>query len=169
MTAGNEERGLLHEGFLVGMAGATAVALWFLFVDLLNGVPFQTPGSLGSALFLGTRRATEVAINPTTVGLYTIFHGVIYTLVGIAAAALVRAANNSPSMVALVILAAAVLEALFLGFVATLAEFLLSHLAWWAVLGGNLLAAVAMGSLLLRWYPRVAQRLMQADEALPES
>lgn len=169
MTGGTQQRGLLHEGFLVGMAGATAVALWFLFVDLVNGVPFQTPGSLGSALFLGTREAGEVVINTTTVGLYTLFHGAIYTAVGLGATALMRAADNSPSLVALVILAAAVLEALFLGFVATLAEFLLSHLAWWAVLGGNIMAAVAMGSLLLRWYPRVAERLLHTDEALPES
>lgn len=168
MSAETEQRSLLYEGVMVGLAGATVVALWFLVVDLINGVPFQTPGSLGSALYLGTRNPGDVVINFTTVGGYTIFHGIIYILVGLVAAALIRAADNSPSMVALVVLAAAVLEAAFLGFVAVLAEFLLGFLAWWAVLGGNVLAALVMGAILLAWHPRTAEILTRTDQPLPE-
>lgn len=167
MEVSSNQRGLMAEGIAVGMVGAVAVALWFLIVDLLNGVAFQTPGALGSALFLGIRSPDAVVVNATTVGLYTVFHGVAYSLVGIAAAALMRAADRLPSFIALIILAAVVLEALFLGGVAILAQFLLGFLAWWAVLGGNILAAVAMGGLLLRWHPSTAALLTKADAPIP--
>jgi hypothetical protein len=61
-----------------------------------------------------------------------------------------------------------VLQVLFVGGVAIMAEFLLGAIAWWAVLGGNLLASFLMGSLLLYWHPDTAKRLKDPD-ALPTS
>lgn len=161
------QRGLLREGIAVGLAGAFVVAVWFLVVDLVNGTPFQTPAALGSAVFLGIQSSEGVEVSLRTVGLYTIFHGVIYSMVGLAGSALMRAADNAPSFVGLIILSAVVLEAAFLAFVATLAQFLLAFLPWWSVLGGNVLAAAAMGVLLLRWHPATTAVLMRTDEAIP--
>src|SRR5205823_1851736 len=40
---------ILREGFIAGLIGAGAVALWFLIVDIIAGRPFFTPAMLGSA------------------------------------------------------------------------------------------------------------------------
>lgn len=155
--------GLLTEGIGVGLAGALAVALWFLLVDLVAGRALYTPGALGSAIFLGASSPDEVVVSATTIGLYTILHGGVFVLVAIGLTALFRAADRSPSMVAGILLLAVVLEALFIGAVAIVAQFLLGQLAWWAVLGGNLVASLAMGGLLLRSHPRTAARLSGHD------
>ena len=39
---------ILREGFIAGLIGAGAVALWFLIVDTIAGRPFFTPAMLGS-------------------------------------------------------------------------------------------------------------------------
>ena len=155
--------GLLTEGIRVGLAGAGAVALWFLFVDLVAGRALFTPGALGSAVFLGASSPDQVVVNATTVGLYTLLHGMVFLLVALALTALFRAADRSPSMVAGILLLTVALEALFVGAVAIVAQFLLGQLAWWAVLGGNVVASVAMGGLLLRSHPRTAARLSGHD------
>src|SRR5207244_2367183 len=41
---------ILREGFIAGLIGAGAVALWVLIVDVIAGRPFFPPGSLGSAV-----------------------------------------------------------------------------------------------------------------------
>lgn len=161
-----ERKSLMSEGFRVGILGAAVVAAWFLVIDLVSGSPLQTPGALGSAVFLGARSPAEVEIGALTVGLYTLLHGAGFILLGIAAAALVRAADRAPSTLALIVLGTVVLEVLFVGGVAIVAEFLLGFLAWWTVLGGNLLASLAMGTVLLRWHPATAERLAQVGEPI---
>src|SRR5215469_11363971 len=37
-----------REGLIAGLAGAAAVAVWFLLYDLAAGVPFRTPALLGA-------------------------------------------------------------------------------------------------------------------------
>ena len=43
--------GVIREGILTGIIGATAVAVWFLIVDTINGHPLYTPRALGAAVF----------------------------------------------------------------------------------------------------------------------
>jgi hypothetical protein len=66
-------------------------------------------------------------------------------------------------VVAAILLLTVVLEVLFVGAVAIVAQFLLGQLAWWAVLGGNVVASLAMGGMLLRAHPRTAARLSGRD------
>jgi hypothetical protein len=155
--------GLLSEALRVGLVGAFAVALWFLAVDLMAGREFYTPGALGSAVFLGASSPADVVVNVTTVGLYTLLHGGVFVLVGLALAALFQTADRAPSMVAGILLLTVVLEVLFVAAVAIVAQFLLGQLAWWAVLGGNIVASLAMGGMLLRAHPRTAARLSGSD------
>ena len=39
---------IAREGFLDGVIGAAAVAIWFLILDTLAGQPFYTPAVLGA-------------------------------------------------------------------------------------------------------------------------
>jgi hypothetical protein len=50
-------------------------------------------------------------------------------------------------------------EAFFMGLMALSAEFLLSTLAWWAIVTGNVLATLAMGSYLWVKHPRLREAL----------
>ncbi len=160
---GANTRSFLYESLSVGLLGAATVAVWFFLVDLVGGTPFQTPGILGSAVFRGITSPDEVAINATTVGLYSLLHGAVFFLVGIGTTALVRAADRTPSILALFVPLTVVLQALFVGGVAIVAQSLLGAIAWWAVLGGNLVASFLMGSLLLYWHPVTARRLRGAE------
>ena len=161
-------RSFFREAVSVGLLGAATVALWFFFVDLLNGTPLRTPGILGSAVFLGISSPDDAVLNATTVGLYSLLHGAVFFLVGVGTTALIRAADRIPNLLVLFILLTVVLQALFVGAVAIIAEFLLGILAWWAVLVGNFLASFAMGSLLLYWHPDTAERLKNAKD-IPSS
>src|SRR5881397_485376 len=53
---------ILREGFIAGLIGAAAVALWFLIVDVIAGRPFFTPAMLGSAVFWGVHDPAQVVI-----------------------------------------------------------------------------------------------------------
>jgi len=152
-------RSLLTEALTTGLVGATTVAVWFFLVDMISGTPFRTPGILGSIVFLGISSADEAVINVTTVGLYSILHGSVFFLVGIGTTVIVRAADRTPSVLGLFIPLTVVLQVLFVGLTAIVAQFLLGAIAWWAVLGGNLLASFLMGSLLLYWHPVTARNL----------
>lgn len=156
-------RTFLTEALSTGFLGAATVALWFFVVDLILGTPLRTPGILGSAVFLGISSPEEAVINATTVGLYSLLHGTVFFLVGIGTTVIVRAADRTPSVLALFIPLTLVLQALFVGGTAILAQSLLGAVAWWAVLGGNLLASFLMGSLLLYWHPITAKNLKDSQ------
>lgn len=161
MDGSGKSRSFFYEAFLTGLVGAATVALWFFVVDLVRGTPLRTPGILGSAVFLGISSPEEAVISLETVGLYSLLHGTVFFLVGVGVTVLVRAADRTPSVLALFIPLTVVLQALFVGGVAIVAQFLLGAIAWWAVLGGNLLASFLMGSLLLYWHPTTAENLKE--------
>src|SRR6185369_8209805 len=65
-------RSVIREGLVVGLAGATAVAAWFLLYDLAAGVPFRTPALLGATIFDGLRDPAALVITPGLVLKYTL-------------------------------------------------------------------------------------------------
>ena len=158
---------ILREGARVGLVGAAAVAVWFLVVDVASGTPLRTPAALGSVIFLGASGPDQILINPVTVGLYTVLHGVAFMLIGTMLAAAASAAERTPTVLAGALLLMVAFEAFFVGAVAIVAQFLLGELAWWGVLGGNVTAALAMGSVLFQAHPEAVRRLA-TTEALPE-
>lgn len=144
---------IVREGIVAGLVGAVAVAFWFLVVDLIQGRPFFTPGALGSALFLGASEVEMVQVTVGTVVGYTLFHLAAFTVVGLVASVIVAEAENTPPLILGAILLFVVFEAMFLGLLAIVAEFLLGPLAWWSIAVGNLLAVVAMGFYLWKKHP----------------
>ena len=50
-------------------------------------------------------------------------------------------------------------EAFFMGLMALSAEFLLSSLAWWAIMVGNVLATLTMGAYLWAKHPKLREAL----------
>jgi len=73
---------ILREGFIAGLIGAGAVALWFLIVDVIAGRPFFTPAMLGSAVFWGVHDPSQVVIEYSRIIGYTMIHVSAFIIVG---------------------------------------------------------------------------------------
>ena len=150
---------VFKEGSIAGLVGAGTVALWFFIVDMGRGQPFFTPGALGSALFLGSTDPTAVSVSIATVAGYSIFHIGAFFALGFVAAALAGYAEDTPPLIIGAVMLFVSFEAFFMGLMALSAEFLLSALAWWAIVVGNVLATLSMGSYLWVKHPRLRQAL----------
>jgi CDP-diglyceride synthetase len=149
---------LTREGLTAGLFGALAVAAWFLVVDAIAGQPLHTPAVLGALIGGANDPEAAAAANHVRYALlYTPVHLSAFALLGLVCAALVRQADRTPSMFALLLLLFVALEVAFSGLVAILEVTGLGGLAWTQVATGNLVAAVAMGGWLLRRH-RVTER-----------
>jgi hypothetical protein len=153
---------VVREGVMAGFLGATAVAVWFFVVDLIGGRPLFTPNVLGEGLISIFGRTPEGAT--LNVIWYTIFHYAAFTLVGIIAVVLVHAGERMPSVLAGSMILFVAIELGFYGLVALLQQTVLGNFAWYQILAGNLLAAVAMGTYLWRAHPAMRDGLVRALE-----
>jgi hypothetical protein len=150
---------IAREGFVAGVIGAGAVAVWFLLVDLLAGHALFTPAMLGSALFFGLRDPAAVQVTvPAVVG-YTMVHVIMFTLTGMIAAAWACLADRFPSTLFLAVFFFVAYEVGFYIVNVAFAEPLLGALAWYNVAAGNAIAAVGMGFYLWRVHPQLRTRL----------
>ena len=150
---------VFKEGLVAGLVGAWTIALWFFMVDMGRGQPFFTPGALGSALFLGSTDPASVSISVATVAGYSIFHIGTFFVLGFVAAAIAGYAEDTPPLILAAVMLFLAFEAFFMGLMALSAEFLLSALAWWAIVVGNVLATLAMGSYLWIKHPKLREAL----------
>jgi hypothetical protein len=141
---------ILYEGALVGLAGAAAVALWFFLYDLAAGTPFRTPALLGAALFEGLRDAAALTITPGIVLKYTVVHGLVFLVFGVAAAGLFALVERDRHVLIGVFMLFCCFEvAVFLA-MTVLGSWLFNTLHPWAILAGNLVAALVMLGILFR-------------------
>jgi hypothetical protein len=146
-----------REGLVAGLLGAVVVAVWFLLYDLAAGVPLRTPALLGAAVLEGVRDPNQVTVTLPLVLKYTVIHGAAFLLFAWAAAGLLALADREPRLMFFFVMLFCCFEVFFFALIAILAEWLLETLAWWTILLGNLLAAVAMLSFFFREH-RVAWR-----------
>lgn len=152
---------LLREGFIAGVIGAAAVAVWFFLVDLVAGTAFYTPSILGQAVFWGLRDPATADVTFPSVIAYTAVHVLAFGVVGVAAAALTFMVDRWPTTAFLVIVFFAIFEVGFYILVMLAARPLLGALAWTNVAIGNLIAAVGMGYYLWKAHPHIAKALQE--------
>src|SRR5262249_21190343 len=128
---------VLREGFVAGLLGAAGGALWVLAIDSIQGEPMRAPELLGMALLRhsGPR---------TTVGSYTVVHGIAFVLFGIVGALLIAGAERQPLFVFALVIFFTAFEVFFIGAVLIAAKWVLDEIAGWTVFVGNLLASVVM-------------------------
>ena len=157
-------RSLIREGIGVGLAGAVAVAAWFLLYDLAAGVPFRTPALLGAAIFDGLRDPAALVITPALVLKYTLLHGLAFLAFGIATAGLFALVDYERRVLFAVFMLFCCFEVFAVGMVMALAERLLEEIPIWAIFGGNLLAAVVMLGILFRSHHRVPREVLTTGE-----
>src|SRR3989442_10702351 len=87
---------ILREGFIAGLIGAGAVALWFLIVDTVAGRPFFTPAMLGSAVFWGLHDPSLVVIEYSRIIGYTMIHVNAFLIDGTVSAVLAAEVEVAP-------------------------------------------------------------------------
>jgi hypothetical protein len=150
----------IRQGLTAGLFGALAVAAWFLTLDLAAGQPGRTPALLGHAFFSAFGPVT--AGSSALIAMYTVVHLTAFSGVGLVAAALLEASRREPTLLAGLAVLAVVLEVLFTGIVATMAEGTLGDLAWQQIGAANLVAAAVMGTYLARQHPALGASLAQA-------
>ena len=151
-------RTIIGEGLVVGLAGATAVAVWFLLYDLAASMPFRTPALLGAAIFEGLRDPAALVLK------YTVLHGLAFLAFGIAVAGLFALVDYERRVLFAVFMLFCCFEVFLVGMVMALAERLIEEIPIWAILGGNLLAAIVMLGILFRSHHRVPREVLTAGE-----
>jgi hypothetical protein len=154
----------VREGAFIGLAGAAAVALWFLIYDLAAGVPLRTPALLGAALFEGLRDPSALVITPMLVLKYTIVHGIVFVAFGVVAAGLFALADRERRVLFAAFMLFCCFEVVFVLVVMVTAGWLLEELPIWSILAANFLAAVVMLSLLFRLHHRMPRELLSTGE-----
>lgn len=153
-AAVNTPRPLVKEGVVAGIIGATAIAVWFFFVDAIAGEALFTPRTLGRALVSIFGPVPESQSAMFLVLIYTLFHYAAFIVVGLIAAMIVQLANAEPSVLMGFVVLFAAIEVGFYALVGLLQQATpLGSLAWYNVMVGNLLAAATMGVFLLRAHP----------------
>jgi hypothetical protein len=146
---------VLREGVVAGVVGGAVVAVWFLVLDAVHGDPLRTPRLLGTAML---RQDDPVG----AVLSYTIVHGIVFVLFGIAGAFLLSGAEQRPVFLFPFVMLYIAFEFFFFAVVLVLARWVLDELAGWAVVVGNLLGGAAMLTYYFQKHRSLAGRVAQA-------
>jgi hypothetical protein len=149
------QRSVLREGTIAGLLGAATVAIWFLIFDALRGKPLLTPALLGSAVFYGLKDPTGIEPALAPILGYTILHGLAFIAFGVVVAAFIALSESEPALFIAVIILFACFEMFFLGVLGAVGASLIGAVVWWAILVGNMLAAIVM-----LWYFFVGHRAL---------
>jgi len=144
------------DGLIAGIIGAAIIAIWFLFLDTVSGLPLYAPTVLGTALFLGAEdlASTErVQVSLRLTLMYTWVHGLVFIVLGEIAAYFLLSAGKNPNLGLSILLLFVIMEFGFVGTTFVLAKPVFYELAWPMVLLGNLLAAAGMACYLWLRHP----------------
>jgi hypothetical protein len=146
-------RTVIREGIVAGVLGATAVAIWFLMMDVIFRQAFFTPLGLGHGLVAVFAPGREYAPALYLVW-YTLFHYAAFIVVATVAAVIVDVGERQPVVLAGAFLLFVATEIGFYGLSSMLAHStVFQALGWFEVLLGNLIAAFVMGTYLWRAHP----------------
>ncbi|CAN5766943.1 hypothetical protein BH11GEM1_BH11GEM1_09990 [soil metagenome] len=153
---------IVRDGVVAGVLGATAVAGWFLGVDLIYAHAFATPEALGRGLLRLFGPAGMEGAVAFVVG-YTIFHYAAFVASGLLLSVIVHWAQTSPTVLAGAMMLFVAFEIGFYALSSALQEApLLGALGWAQVALGNLIAAAVMGGYMWRTHPELKAELNYA-------
>jgi hypothetical protein len=159
-----QEHSTVREGLIVGLLGATIVAAWYFVFDMAAGRPFHTPNVLGKVFFRGDLEPGVREVIPRIVAGYTLLHVITFALVGMGLTFLVHLATRNLALRMGLWMGLVVAFCFFTGLTYMLTTATEERVPLWSVVGGSLLAVVAMGWYLWRRHPRLATDAQLGDE-----
>lgn len=157
-----ERHSTIPEGVLTGVIGAIIMAVWFLIVDTAGGQPLHTPNVLGKIFLRGTLAPSAGQISAAAVVSYTVFHFLVFALVGIGLTLLVHQAERNTSLRMGVWLGFLIAFTLFAGYTYGLATAAGERFSPWSVISGSLLGVLGMAGYLWRRHPRLGRSFHEA-------
>lgn len=157
-----------REGLIAGLLGALVVALFYLVVDLMRGMAFQTPSVLGEVLVLRRPDPTLAAVDAAAVAMYTGVHLLAFLAFGLFLTALVTRAETSSVARYAILQLFIVFELFFFGLLAIASETTRGLFPLESVLAANTLAAIAMGAWIWRNHPRLQRAMGRTPLGAPE-
>jgi len=136
--------GVIARGVAAGLVGATALALYFLVIDGIQGEPLRTPAFLANAL-LGSQDI-EMGLGPII--FYTLVHYGSFIAVGVTVSWLLSLVETASPILLGLVLGFALFDVVFFGSVLVTGRNVVQELGWPEVLVGNLFAGIALMAVL---------------------
>ena len=167
-AAAVDDRSAIREGFITGLIGAAVVALFYLGVDLIRGMPLLTPSVLGETFVLRRPDSVTTQVDMTAVGLYTVVHLLIFSAFGLALVATIRRAETSSLARYAILPIFMAFEVFFIGVLAVASETTRGLFPVGSVLAANALSALAMGWYLWRSHPGLRAAFGRAPLGAPD-
>lgn len=140
---------VLKRGILGGVLAATAIVIFFLFADVLQGETLQTPTLLASVL-LGQEQA-EIGLG--FVAVYTVIHYAVFAALGMGVAWGLDRAHAPPSLLLGLVLGVLLFDLVFYAGVVLTGINVVSVIGWPSFLAGNLLGGVTLMGYLAQAGP----------------
>lgn len=149
-SSGHTTADFIYDAFFSAGLGGSAVAIFFLIVDVARGDPLLTPTVVGAALFHGIAPSEVLRVDLGLVTAYSGVHFAVFGLLGAAISVLVHEAELHAKHPAVLLFAIfAVFEVGAIGAGSVLAPGVVEWLGYGKIAAANLFAAVAMGSFLV--------------------
>lgn len=160
---------LIYDGFYSAAIGGSALGLFFLLVDSVDGQPFFTPSLMGTVLFTGVPPESVTEVRLDMVAYMTMIHMALFGILGMAVAIMVHEAELHSRHPKEVILA--LFLVLEIGFLVSANQFMpgvVAVIGFGRIVVANLLTAVTMALFILRSHnPEAWRRLVHGRPATP--
>ena len=140
---------VLKRGVLGGVLAATAIVIFFLFVDVMRGETLRTPTFLASVL-LGRE---EEAVGAGLIGLYTALHYAVFAAVGAGVAWALDRAHAPASILLGLVVGVLLFDLVFYAGVMLTGVNVVTVIGWPSFLAGNLLGGVTLMAYLAQSGP----------------
>ncbi len=149
-NTGHSAADFLYDAFYSAALGGSAVALFFLAVDVARGDALLTPTVIGAVLFQGASPGEVARVDLAIVAFYSLVHFAIFGLLGAAISVLVHEVElHSKHPAILLFVVFAVFEVGFFGAASVLLPGVIAWLGYGQVAAANLLAAATIGAFLI--------------------
>jgi hypothetical protein len=153
---------LFLDSLYSGVLGGSAVAAFFLVVDLLNGQPLFTPSLIGSVLFYGAVAQDVMEVHAGAVAYFSLVHIVVFAVLGAAISLLVREVElHSRHPIELLLVLFAIIEVAFFALAPLAMPGVIARLGIVQVGVANLLAAGSMALFFVLYHRSAAQEKLK--------
>jgi hypothetical protein len=150
-----QEHSTIREGLVAGLLGAAIVAVWYLAIDTAAGRPLHTPNVLGGVFFRGDANPGAREVVPGLVAGFTVIHLFAFAVVGVVVTQVVHLASRNLALRMGLWIGLVVSFCFTAGLTYMLTTATGERFPLWTVIGGALLAGLAMGWYLWRRHPRL--------------